>query len=83
MGGAGAARGEDRLVHGGHGGVAARGVSAGTRGRERRRRGALARGAPRVPPRPRPAGPPAAVPLPELARRHTARLHHSISHHHL
>ena len=83
MGGEGAARGEDGVVHGGHGGVAADGVGAGAGGRRRRGRRAVARGAARVPPLPRPARPPRALRLPELARGHTACLHRSIRRHYL
>lgn len=83
MGGAGAPRGEDRLGHGGHDGLAARGVGAGAGGSGRRGSGALARGAARLLPRRWPAGPSPALPFPELSCRHTARLRRSIHRHHL
>lgn len=83
LGGAGTPRGEDRLVHGGHGGLAARGVVAGAGVSGRHGSGALARGAARLLPRRRPAGPPPALPFPELACRHTSPLHRSIRRHHL
>jgi hypothetical protein len=83
VGGAGEPRGEDRLVRGGLAGVAARGVGAGADGRGGRGRCALARGTARLPPLPRPAGPPPAVQLPELSRRHTARLGRPNPRHHL
>lgn len=83
MGGDGDPGGEDGLVHGGDGGVAARRVGARRGGRRRRGRRALARGQPRLPALRRAAGPLPALRLPELAPGHTARLRPPISRHRL